>query len=102
MLGLMGCVGNLAVGLVQPWMGGVNDRITIAAIPAAVQNQVVVERRDRRRESQGPARGSSKRSSPKPRRKGRNGRSVTSRHFPVILIFLFGGIALYDRVSRRL
>ena len=41
-LGLMGCVGNLAIGVVQPWMGGVNDQITLAAIPAEVRNQIVV------------------------------------------------------------
>ncbi len=41
-LGLMGCVGNLAIGVVQPWMGGVNDKITMAAIPAELRNQVVV------------------------------------------------------------
>ncbi len=41
-LGLMGCVGNLAIGVVQPWMGGINDQITLAAIPAELQNRIVV------------------------------------------------------------
>ena len=33
LLGLMGCIGNLSVGIAQPWMGRVNDQITFAAIP---------------------------------------------------------------------
>src|SRR5207248_10498053 len=37
LLGLMGCIGNLSVGLTQPWMGRVNDQITLAAIPAEIQ-----------------------------------------------------------------
>ena len=43
LLGLMGCVGNLAIGLVQPWMGRINDQITFAAIPTELQNQIVVQ-----------------------------------------------------------
>ena len=42
LLGLMGCIGNLSVGVIQPWMGRVNDQITFAAIPADVQQQVLV------------------------------------------------------------
>ena len=60
-LGLMGCVGNLAIGVVQPWMGGVNDQITLAAIPAEMRNQIVVARSDRARESQGTPRGATNR-----------------------------------------
>ena len=33
----------MAIGVVQPWMGGINDQITFAAIPAEFQNQVVVK-----------------------------------------------------------
>jgi MFS family permease len=42
LLGLMGCVGNLAVGIAQPTMGRINDQITMAAIPADLQNRIVV------------------------------------------------------------
>ncbi|MGE3820683.1 MAG: sugar MFS transporter, partial [Isosphaeraceae bacterium] len=44
LLGIMGCVGNLAIGVVSPWMGGVNDNITLQNIPAELQNRVVVNR----------------------------------------------------------
>ncbi len=43
LMGLMGCVGNLAIGVVSPWMGRINDEITFKAIPSALQNQIVVE-----------------------------------------------------------
>jgi MFS family permease len=43
-LGLMGCVGNLAIGVVSPWMGSINDTITLNNIPADIQNRVVVNR----------------------------------------------------------
>ena len=73
-----GCVGNLAIGVVQPWMGGVNDQITFAAIPAEVRNQIVVagviepgKVKALPAEQQAVVR--------KPRRKGRSGRSVMSR-----------------------
>jgi MFS family permease len=42
LLGLMGCVGNLAIGIVQPWMGGVNDKITLENIPDSIKTQIVV------------------------------------------------------------
>jgi MFS family permease len=42
LLGLMGCVGNLAVGVAQPSMGRINDNITLAAIPGELQNRIVV------------------------------------------------------------
>src|SRR6185437_9258814 len=42
LLGLMGCVGNLSVGLAQPMMGRVNDQITFAAIPADIQQNILV------------------------------------------------------------
>jgi len=43
LLGLIGCIGNVAVGLAQPTMGGINDRVTIAAIPSEVQPKVIVD-----------------------------------------------------------
>ncbi len=42
LLGLMGCIGNLSVGVTQPWMGRVNDQITFAAIPSEVQQSILV------------------------------------------------------------
>ena len=42
LLGVMGCVGNLAIGVVSPAMGNINDRITYAAMPAEISAKVVV------------------------------------------------------------
>jgi MFS family permease len=95
-LGLMGCVGNLAIGVVQPWMGGVNDQITAAAISGELKNQVVVsgaldpekvkalppEKQTEVMEAQ------------------KEGAKWSFRYvsvLPVVLILLFGGIAFYDR-----
>jgi MFS family permease len=44
LLGLMGCVGNLAIGFVSPEMGKINDRITLNALPAEISRQVVVDK----------------------------------------------------------
>jgi MFS family permease len=41
LLGLMGCVGNLAVAMILPIMGGFYDRGTLAALPAELRPQVV-------------------------------------------------------------
>ncbi len=92
----MGCVGNLAIGVVQPWMGGVNDRITIAAIPGEISNQVVIK---------GKLEPEKVKALPVEEQKTvaeaqKEGAKWSFRYvsvLPVILIFLFGGIALYDR-----
>jgi fucose permease len=43
LLGLMGSVGNLAVALVLPFMGYMYDRYTVEAVPESLRAQVVVE-----------------------------------------------------------
>ena len=95
-LGLMGCVGNLAIGVVQPWMGGVNDQITIAAIPAEFSNQVVIN---------GKLEPEKVKALPEEQQKTvadaqKEGAKWSFRYvsvLPMVLILLFGGIALYDR-----
>ena len=95
-LGLMGCVGNLAIGVVQPWMGGINDQITIAAIPGEMKNQVVVA---------GKLEPEKVKALPAAEQvvvaeAQKEGAKWSFRYvsvLPVILIFLFSGIALYDR-----
>jgi MFS family permease len=96
LLGLMGCVGNLAIGLVQPWMGRINDEITLAAIPTELRNQIVV---------QGVIEpGEVKKLPPEQQsivtEAQKEGAKWSFRYvsaLPVILIFIFGGIALTDR-----
>jgi MFS family permease len=41
LLGLMGCVGNLAIAAILPIMGGIYDTATLSALPADVRPQVV-------------------------------------------------------------
>ena len=96
LLGLMGCVGNLAIGLVQPWMGRINDEITLAAIPTDLQNQIVV---------QGVIEpGEVKKLPPEQQsivtEAQKEGAKWSFRYvsaLPVILVFIFGGIAIADR-----
>jgi MFS family permease len=42
LLGLMGCVGNLAIAAILPLMGGIYDNSTLNALPPDVRAQVVV------------------------------------------------------------
>jgi hypothetical protein len=42
LLGLMGCVGNLAVAAILPVMGGIYDNSTLSALPPEFRPQVVV------------------------------------------------------------
>jgi MFS family permease len=96
LLGLMGFVGNLSVFLVQPWMGGVNDRITFAAIPAAIQSKVVVD---------GAIDADKVKALPTEEQTvvteaQKEGAKWSFRYVsavPLLLILLFSGIALYDR-----
>jgi MFS family permease len=96
LLGLMGCVGNLAIGLVQPWMGRINDEITLAAIPTDLQNQIVVQGVIEPGEVKKLA--SEQQSIVTEAQK--EGAKWSFRYvsaLPVILVFIFGGIAIADR-----
>jgi MFS family permease len=96
LLGLMGFVGNMAIAMVQPWMGRINDEITFAAIPAELQNQVVV---------QGAIDPGKLKSLPPEQQTiiteaQKEGAKWSFRYvsvLPVILIIIFGGIAMTDR-----
>ena len=94
--GLMGFIGNMAVAMVQPWMGRINDQITFAAIPAELQNQIVV---------QGAIDPGKLKSLPPEQQTivteaQKEGAKWSFRYvsvLPVILIIIFGGIAVTDR-----
>jgi MFS family permease len=96
LMGLMGFVGNMAIAIVQPWMGSVNDKITFAAIPSELQNQIVV---------QGAIDPGKVKELPPEQQTvvteaQKEGAKWSFRYvsvLPVILIFIFGGIAVTDR-----
>ena len=44
LMGLMGCVGNLAIAATSPMIGGIFDVQTLKNLPADVKDRVVVER----------------------------------------------------------
>jgi MFS family permease len=96
LLGLMGCVGNLAIGVVSPWMGGINDKITLEAIPSALQNQIMVA---------GAVDPGKVKSLPpdqqdvvaKAQSQGAKWSFRYVSALPTLLILIFGGIALADR-----
>jgi MFS family permease len=96
LLGLMGFVGNLAVFLVQPWMGGVNDRITFDHIPAAIQSKVVVDGAiDAEKVKALPE--AEQATVTEAQKEGAKWSFRYVSAVPLLLIVLFGGIALYDR-----
>jgi MFS family permease len=96
LLGLMGFVGNMSIAVVSPWMGRINDNITFAAIPQELQNQIVV---------QGAIDAGKVQAQPPEQQTivteaQKEGAKWSFRYvsiLPVILIFVFGGIAAADR-----
>jgi MFS family permease len=96
LLGLMGCIGNLSVGMVQPWMGGINDRVTLAAIPAEVQARVLVGAAiDADKVKQLPTEEQEIVTNAQKEGAKWSFRYVSA--LPVLLVIIFGGIALSDR-----
>jgi MFS family permease len=96
LLGLMGCVGNLAIGVVSPWMGGINDNITLQNIPPAIQKQILVERAiDMDKVKTLPEADQKIVADAQSQGAKMSFRYVSA--LPVVLILIFGGIALSDR-----
>ena len=90
----MGCVGNLAIAVVLPWMGGINDQITFAAIPAEIQQS---DRGRRGASSQDKVKTLPPEQQTIVTEAQKEGAKWSFRYvsaLPVILIFIFGGIAL--------
>jgi MFS family permease len=96
LLGLMGCVGNLAIGVVSPWMGGINDSITLSNIPQELQSRVVVNRVVEEEKVK---------ALPEAEQKIVTDAQILGAKWsfryvsvlPLLLIFIFGGIALSDK-----
>jgi MFS family permease len=98
LLGLMGCVGNLAIALILPFMGQIYDNGTLAALPpatqAAVKNpdgQLDQDKLQALRKTEPavvePAEAS--------------GAQQAFRRvavLPIILVVIFGSIAIFDRL----
>jgi len=96
LLGLMGFIGNLAISLVQPWMGRINDEITFADIPAGLQNQIVVQGAIKP-EKVKTLKPEEQTIVTEAQKKGAKWSFRYVSVLPLILIFIFGGIALSDR-----
>ncbi len=98
LLGLMGFVGNMGIAVVGPWMGHINDQITFAAIPAEIQRQVVVD---------GAIVADKVKTLPPEQQTivteaQKVGAKWSFRYvsiLPLILIFIFGAIAVRDRAG---
>ena len=96
LLGLMGCVGNLAIGVVSPWMGGINDTITMQNVPAELKNRVVVEGVfDPGKVEALPVEEQQIIASAQAQGAKWSFRYVSA--LPVVLIFIFGAIAISDK-----
>jgi MFS family permease len=97
LLGLMGCVGNLAIAIILPIMGRVYDNETLAALPEQVRAQVQVDGRLDEDKLQ------ALRQTDKALVDGAeiNGARQAYRRvviLPIILVVIFGGIAISDRL----
>jgi MFS family permease len=96
LLGLMGCIGNVAVGLVMPWMGSVNDKITLEAMPSELKNRVVVNSViDPEKVKALPEKEQADVLNAQKEGAKWSFRYVAA--LPVLLVVIFGGIALSDR-----
>jgi MFS family permease len=99
LLGLMGCIGNVAIGVVSPLMGGINDDITLNTLDKLspqVRAQVVVNKviepekvkllpaADQKHVAEAQSEGAKW-----------SFRYVSA--LPVLLVVIFGAIALSDR-----
>jgi len=96
LLGLMGCIGNLAIGVVSPWMGSVNDDITYKALPKHLQQAVVVANVI----DQDKVKALPKEEQTLVLKAQGEGAKWSFRYvsaLPVVLVFIFGAIALSDK-----
>jgi MFS family permease len=95
LLGLMGCVGNLAIAAILPVMGGIYDQQTLAALPPDARQQVVVNGKlDPEKLHKLP-----KAESEPAEIEGAKWAFRYVSAIPIALIFIFGGIALRDRAK---
>ena len=103
LLGLMGCVGNLAIALILPLMGQIYDNGTLdgACRPdtqAVVESPTVSSTRTSSRRSARPSlRCRSRRRPAEPSK-----RSAESAILPIVLVLIFGSIAIFGPAPRRL
>jgi len=125
LLGLMGCVGNLAIAFATPYMGSIYDRYTGAALPAEVRemqvegspltkavapptwmpeiarqqlypaNGVVI---DPKRSEKLPKDGTERAAIAKAEISGASGALRLTAFMPVVLIVIFGLIAVFDKL----
>ena len=105
LLGLMGCIGNLAVGVAQPLMGRVNDQITFAAIPVGDPAAESWSSRPVRRTGEKVIDQDKVKALPPEQQTvvldaQKDGAKWSFRYvsaLPVLLVLIFGAIALSDR-----
>jgi len=97
LLGLMGCVGNLAVAMILPVMGGLYDSGTLTALPPEVRTQVVVNDK-----LDSEKLGAVKKTSPdivgSAEVNGARQAFRTVSAIPILLVLIFGSIAISDRL----
>jgi MFS family permease len=96
LLGLMGCVGNLAIAMVLPAMGYIYDRESTAALPPSIHQAVVVDGKIDQVKRATLTEADTKEVD--------NAEIVGARYsfryvsaLPVLLIIIFSGIALFDK-----
>ncbi len=98
LLGLMGCVGNLAIGVVSPWMGSVNDNITYNALTPELQNTIVVNKVIEPEKVKALPE-AEKQIVAKAQSEGAKWSFRYVSALPVVLVLIFGAIALSDRAK---
>jgi hypothetical protein len=113
LLGLMGCVGNLAISVILPVMGGIYDQATLDTLPAEIRAQVSVNGKldaDKLEQVKEGGRKTGELGA-LPQAKGPNEQAVDKAEIegarqafrkvavlPLVLVVIFGSIVVADRL----
>ena len=98
LLGLMGCVGNLAIALILPVMGQIYDRGTLAALPPAQQTAVTAAAGQLDQDKLQALRKTEPEVVDKAEASGAQQAFRRVAVLPILLVLIFGSIAISDRL----
>ena len=98
LLGLMGCVGNLAIALILPFMGQIYDHGTLAALPPEAQAVVMKAKGQLDPDKLQLLKKTEKSVVDQAEASGAQQAFRQVAVLPIILVVIFGSIAVYDRM----
>jgi MFS family permease len=98
LLGLMGCVGNLAIAMILPVMGRIYDQGTVAALPPAIQTTVTKADGGLDQDKLQEVAKTQKAVVDGAEAQGAQQAFRKVALLPILLVVIFGSIAIYDRL----